>query len=100
MEKIWKDEYVNLMEDIKFSSGQKEKMVHFLVNADNKGEGIGMNRAEKSKTGIRLPLRRLAAAGICICILAAGTAVAGASGLLKQVWQNTANRPNGIYPYW
>ena len=85
MEKNWKDEYVNLIGDMKFSKLQKEKMVHFLMNADNQGEGSNMGISEKKKTGISLSLKRLAVAGICICVLTAGTATIGAAGLLKPV---------------
>ena len=82
MEKVWKDEYVDSLETMKFSNSQKAKITQFLVNADSTGEG-DIDMLERKKNTGSLFIKRLAIAGVCVCTLVAGTAGANASGLLK-----------------
>ena len=84
MGKTWKDEYVNSMGTVKFSKRQKARIVQFLVTADSEGEG-SMDMWGKNRIKNGMPIRRLAIAGICICVLAVGTVGANAAGILKPV---------------
>lgn len=79
MNNHWKNNYVESMEQMKFTEKQQERMVDFMLNQ--------AKEKHTSDTRRRIPFgaKRLAAAGICLSIITAGTAVAHAAGILNPV---------------
>lgn len=73
--------YVESMEQMKFTKEQQERMVDFMVN--HKGEK--RNRMTALRTKLPFGIKRLAIAVVCFCIITAGAAVANAAGVLKPV---------------
>ena len=70
--------YVESMEQMKFSKEQQERMVDFMVNH------VGEKRNHASAARERLPyhIKRFVIAAVCFCMITVGAAVAHATGVL------------------
>lgn len=73
--------YVESMEQMKFSKEQQERMVDFMVNhVSEKRDHVSAARAR-----LRFNIKRLAIAAACFCMITAGAAVAHAAGVFQPV---------------
>lgn len=79
MNNHWKNNYVKSMEQMKFTEKQQERMVDFMLNQAKE------KHTSDTRSRMSLGAKRLAAAGICLSIITAGTAVAHAAGILNPV---------------
>lgn len=73
--------YVESMEQMKFSKEQQERMVDFMVNHVSEKRG----HASAARARLRFNIKRLAIAAACLCIITAGAAVAHAAGVFQPV---------------